>query len=68
MRPLVAACLGLAIAMPLPATVPPAARPLLPAAPSPARTRGGRELPAPTTAPGQSARRQRRLARHGKTV
>lgn len=59
---------ALSAALTVPATVPPASRPFPPAAPAPQRHRGGRALPDPTTAPGQSARRQRRLARHGKTV
>ena len=39
--------------------------PLPPAVPDSYR---GRSVVRPTTAPGQSARRARRLARHGKTV
>ncbi|MDO9020535.1 MAG: hypothetical protein Q8S73_36765 [Deltaproteobacteria bacterium] len=66
-----AAALAVALAcaaLPMVATVPPASRPFPPTAPAPARHRGGRALAAPTTAPGTSARRKRRLARHGKTV
>ena len=61
----VALCVaGMSIA----ATVPPGAQPFPAPRPQPARHGGGRSLPDPTTAPGQSARRQRRLARHGKSV
>lgn len=63
-----AASLALAVALPFPATVPPASQGFPAQAPQSARHRGGRALPEPTTAPGQSARRRRRLARHGKTV